>query len=373
MQSVPSVDSSDIAAGIGDEEAFNAMEIATTNTQKATDEMLAQRATNVSWLVNWILLIIKIVIAVSSSSKVVIASLVDSAVDLISQFVLTWSQSYANYHSPDYPVGKSRIEALSVLGCGAIMIFSSIEVIQACIEDLVNGFNGKKPELFVGVELYVILGLCIGLKFALYVYCTMISKRIPSSTDILDALAEDHLNDVWSNAAAIVSVSIAYNTKAWYVDQAMAILITCLIIGRWVNIMQEQIKKIVGYTAPQEFIEQVNDIARDHDTRIIVDVTRAYHYGARYNVEMEIVLPGNMTVIESHDIALALQHKIESLSDVERAFVHVDHQERDGLEHKVERELVMKLVNTKGSDSVGSPAIHRNIGGELRNRQSTRT
>ena len=41
------------------------------------------------------------------------------------------------------------------------------------------------------------------------------------------------------------------------------------------------------------------------------------------NVEMEIVLPGDMTVRESHDIALALQHKIEALEDVERAFVHV--------------------------------------------------
>lgn len=41
------------------------------------------------------------------------------------------------------------------------------------------------------------------------------------------------------------------------------------------------------------------------------------------NVEMEIVLPGAMTVRESHDIALALQHKIEGLDEVERAFVHV--------------------------------------------------
>jgi divalent metal cation (Fe/Co/Zn/Cd) transporter len=38
---------------------------------------------------------------------------------------------------------------------------------------------------------------------------------------------------------------------------------------------------------------------------------------------MEIVLPGGMTVRESHDLALALQHKIEMLDDVERAFVHV--------------------------------------------------
>lgn len=60
-----------------------------------------------------------------------------------------------------------------------------------------------------------------------------------------------------------------------------------------------------------------------HDTRLTVDVTRVYHFGTRFNVEMEIVLPGSMTVRESHDIALALQHKIESLDEVERAFVHV--------------------------------------------------
>ena len=59
---------------------------------------------------------------------------------------------------------------------------------------------------------------------------------------------------------------------------------------------------------------------------------------------MEIVLPGSMTVIDSHDIALALQHKIEAMVDVERAFVHVDHQERDGLEHKVRK------YKTKGSE-----------------------
>jgi hypothetical protein len=62
------------------------------------------------------------------------------------------------------------------------------------------------------------------------------------------------------------------------------------------------------------------------------------------NVELEIVLPGQLTVIESHDVALALQHKIESLPDVERAFVHVDHQRRDGLEHKIERELVKHAI-----------------------------
>jgi hypothetical protein len=76
---------------------------------------------------------------------------------------------------------------------------------------------------------------------------------------------------------------------------------------------------------------------------------------------MEVVLPGNMTVMESHDIALALQHRIEFLDDVERAFVHVDHQLRDGLEHKIERQLVKGVpshnVISSADSSTANPMI----------------
>eukprot|EP00595_Chromulina_sp_UTEXLB2642_P003164 CAMPEP_0196766668 /NCGR_PEP_ID=MMETSP1095-20130614/28409_1 /TAXON_ID=96789 ORGANISM="Chromulina nebulosa, Strain UTEXLB2642" /NCGR_SAMPLE_ID=MMETSP1095 /ASSEMBLY_ACC=CAM_ASM_000446 /LENGTH=256 /DNA_ID=CAMNT_0042130033 /DNA_START=327 /DNA_END=1095 /DNA_ORIENTATION=+ len=216
---------------------------------------------------------------------------------------------------------------------------ASVEIIQFSIVDIVSGVNGDIPKLNVGVDSYVILSIGIFLKFFLFIYCRWANVFL--KTDTLEALAEDHLNDVWSNTGAIITVAIAHSIKSvWFLDPVGAILISLVIIGRWILIMLEQVKKIVGHTAPPEFIEQVEEIARNHDSRLRVDCTRAYHFGARYNVEMEIVLPGNMTVMESHDIALALQHRIEYLEDVERAFVHVDHQLRDGLEHKIERQLV---------------------------------
>jgi cation diffusion facilitator family transporter len=295
-------------------------------------------ATVSSWAVNWLLLIVKIAVVIISSSKAVLAAMVDSAVDLVSQAVLSLAGRYMQKHSPDYPVGRSRLEALSVLACAFIMTMASIEVIQFSAVDIINGLNGNKPELDVGVGMYTILSVGIFFKLILFLYCRFVNKT--QKNDMLEALAEDHFNDVLSNSAAMVTAAVAFNTIAWWVDPAGAIFISIVIIGRWIGIMSEQVKKIVGHTAPQDFIDQVEDIARLHDSRLAVDVTRAYHFGARYNVEMEVVLPGSMTVMESHDIALALQHKIEELADVERAFVHVDHQERDGLEHKVERELV---------------------------------
>lgn len=319
------------------------------NGKKKVDHLLHWAVLN-AWLINWLLLIIKAICVWLSSSKSVTAALVDSVVDLASQAVLSLAERYIGRHSPDYPVGRSRLEALSVLGCASIMIMASIEVIQFSIVDIISGVNGSLPNLLVDKYLYIILGIGIFLKLVIYLYSKWVTLFI--STDSLEALIEDHFNDLISNSAAIVTASFAFHFRnVWWLDPVGAIVISLVIIGRWMQLMSEQVKKIVGHTAPQKFIQQVENIARQHDPRLSVDCTRAYHFGARYNVEMEIVLPGKMTVMESHDIALALQHKIESLDDVERAFVHVDHQERDGLEHKIERMLVLGNAHQDNNNS----------------------
>eukprot|EP01040_Poterioochromonas_malhamensis_P012326 gene12326-13477_t len=312
-------------------------------TSKSEDSSLPVRlAVNASWAVNWFLLGAKLFAVIVSSSKAVTASLADSVVDLASQAILSLAQRYIAKHSPSYPVGRSRLEALSVIGCAFIMCMASIEVIQYSCIDLYNGLNGDLPELNVGLDLYLILGIGIGLKFILWIYCLQLNKSIGS--DSVAALAEDHLNDVFSNIGAVATAAIAYNTVAWWLDPVGAIMISLVIIYRWLEIINEQVKKIVGHAAPREFIQQIEQLALEHDQRIQVDCTRVYHFGARYNVEIEIVLPGYLTIIESHDVALALQQKIEGLADVERAFVHVDHKRRDGLEHRVERELAQKAL-----------------------------
>lgn len=91
------------------------------------DNSLVKFAVNASWIVNWFLLVAKLYCTVVSSSKAVTASLADSIVDLVSQAVLATAQSYISKHSPYYPVGRSRLEALSVIACAFIMSMASVE------------------------------------------------------------------------------------------------------------------------------------------------------------------------------------------------------------------------------------------------------
>ena len=57
-----------------------------------------------------------------------------------------------------------------------------------------------------------------------------------------------------------------------------------------------------------------------------VDTCRVYHSGPRYFVEVDIVLPPEMPLWKAHDISQDLQDQIEALPDVDRCFVHVDHE-----------------------------------------------
>lgn len=236
---------------------------------------------------------------------------------------------------------------------------AAVEVVQYSVIDLVAGLRGHLPHLEVGPTMYSVLSVGTAAKVALYLLCK--AAKAVSPSDTLEALAEDHLNDVWSNAASILTACLAAKVRgAWWCDPAGGIAISILIICRWAAVTWEQTKKLTGHTAPPEFVDRVNQLAAAHNAALAVDVTRCYHFGARYNVEMEIVLPALMTVAESHDIALALQHKIEELEDVERAFVHVDYQSRDGMEHKVERELAAGM--TVASPPTPQPALQQRVG-----------
>ena len=97
------------------------------------DEVLAKHAylitfaLTASWIINVFLLGAKLFVAILSSSKAVTASLADSAVDLLSQIILAAASWYMSRHSPLYPVGKSRLEALSVIACAFVMSMASVE------------------------------------------------------------------------------------------------------------------------------------------------------------------------------------------------------------------------------------------------------
>eukprot|EP01040_Poterioochromonas_malhamensis_P014311 gene14311-15831_t len=188
---------------------------------------------NFSAGVNLFLIGAKLFAVFTSYSKALTAALVDSFVDIACQVVLFLTRRYLSKHSSNSPGGKWRLAALAVIGCAFVMCMASITIIQSSCTVLFNGINGDLPELNVGSDTYLILGIGIGLKFLLWISCIQLKKSLRSVT--VAALAENHFHDVLSDIGAVATAAIAYNSVAWWFDPVGAIFISIVTIYRWLQ------------------------------------------------------------------------------------------------------------------------------------------
>ena len=285
-------------------------------------------AIRLSLLCNIGLLVSKAVAAHLSGSMSIISSLVDSAVDLMSGLVVCYTShaiKCTNYY--EYPEGKTRLEPISIIVLAVIMAVASIQVIITSVTKIIE--NSANPDITTGT--IVIIAATVVIKMLLFLYCRHIKS--PST----NVLAQDHRNDVLSNAVALGFGFLGF--KVWRnADPLGAILISIYIFLGWYRTGRQQIRDLTGHAACPLILQKLLWVCMTHDPRIqFIDTLRAYHFGYNILVEAHIVLPSDMNLCEAHDIGESLQNKLESYSEVERAFVHIDYdfEHHPSMEHKM--------------------------------------
>lgn len=106
-------------------------------------------------------------------------------------------------------------------------------------------------------------------------------------------------------------------------------------INTWARTVLENVRSLIGRTAPPDFLAKLTYLVWNHHEEIKhIDTVRAYTFGSHYFVEVDIVLPEDMLLSQAHNIGEMLQEKLEQLPEVERAFVHIDFEFSHRPEHK---------------------------------------
>ncbi|KDO27538.1 hypothetical protein SPRG_06805 [Saprolegnia parasitica CBS 223.65] len=310
----------------------------------------ATRVVTLSVLTNVAIVMSMAIVVFSSHSLALISALMENMVDLFVQGLL-WYANYQASNAPDmakFPAGTSRFEPILVVLSATIMSVISVIVIYESSMRLHDGFASGEPDVAVMSTAAIAICSCaIAIKVGLVIYAGFALRLTQSSS--VKAIQQDNINDTVSNAFAIVVYVIAASDPSlWYIDPAGAILIFLAILVIWVRTAKEQVLQLVGVSASPDFIDVVKELCENHHASFALDIIRAYHFGNKYLVELEVVAPATMTVKQAHDISLQLQFKIEQLEDVERAFVHVDYQTRAYDEHVVSR--LANAVDLFGGD-----------------------
>ncbi|GAP88344.1 putative cation efflux family protein [Rosellinia necatrix] len=297
--------------GAGDEERLQVDE----------DARMAPRvkfAVNASFAVNFGLFIIQVYAAASTGSLSLFATAADAFVDLVSSTIMWVTSRLAVKPSVyKYPVGRTRIETIGIILFCSLLTTVAVELLIESIRTLADGPRKSEPLQIIPLTF---VGIAIFAKSSLMVYC-LFYRKYPS----VHVFFIDHRNDIVVNSFGL-TLSIIGNRVAWFVDPLGAIVIALLILFSWVSNAFEQVWLLVGKSAPREFISKLIYLSMTHDPRILkVDTCRAYHAGQRYYVEVDIIMDTDTPLVISHDVSQSLQRKFEGLSNVERAFVHVDY------------------------------------------------
>ncbi|KIK70436.1 hypothetical protein GYMLUDRAFT_89471 [Collybiopsis luxurians FD-317 M1] len=304
------------------------------HTNEAQDEQDAARlpvkiAVWASLIANLSLCVLQMYAAISALSLSLLATGIDSVFDIGSNVLLLWLHHKSrSLDIHKWPIGGARLETIGNTVYGFLMSSVNLVVIVESVRDLVTHTRGSVKDFHLPSLLAVASALLV--KFALFLYCLSLRKN----SSQVQVLWEDHRNDLFINAFGIL-MSTGGSKIRWFLDPTGAIIIALGVIISWGRTIYYQFQLLAGKSAPHSVLQLLTYKALTFNEEIDkVGTIRAYHSGPEYFVEIDIVMDPKTPLWKAHDVSQQLQDKIETLPNIGRAFVHVDHETFHAPEHR---------------------------------------
>lgn len=284
----------------------------------------ARWAININVIANILLLSAKGFATISSSSLSLIASLVDSALDLLCTAIVWTTNRLVAWRLQGlqrrFPVGRRRLEPLGILVFSVIMIISFVQILQESVTKLYNGISGNP------IEAATLPPAAIGAMAATVIIKGIIwFGCIRVKTTQVQALAQDCKTDVYFNTLSLLFPLIGHQAHVWWLDPLGAALLSLFIIYDWAGTCFENVARLCGSAVDDPLQQKLTFLAYRFSPLVngFKSIT-AYHAGDGVWAEYDVLLDEKTPLRRAHDIAETLQYCCEGLMEVDRAFVTPD-------------------------------------------------
>ena len=279
---------------------------------------LQKKATIVASATATLLIVLKLFVGILSGSVAVLASAIDSVLDLIvsafNYFAITKSEQPANQK---FNYGKGKIEALAGVIEGTIITISGLFIFYEAIRKSLNQHEITHLDISIGVMLASLLITLLLLTFLNYV-----AKKTGSMVVKSDAL--HYKTDVLSNGAVLISLVIVHMTNWHLIDTIMGIIIAVYIIHSAYQIIKDGVYILLDASLDTEVVEQIKliivaekEISDFHylktrksantnfvDVHLVfspgISLLRAHHAGDRIEEKIKALIPNETWVINAH-------------------------------------------------------------------------
>lgn len=296
-----------------------------THQRKQDSDALVRFYININLLLNLLLVVGKIVAVWSSNSVSLLASLVDSVLDLLCTvviFIMSRATAYRSWHTfYKYPVGKRRLEPLGVLIFSVLMVVSFLQVLLESVNRLWDMWLGHSAEKdlmlpMVGVAFMV---MTVVTKTIMWLLCRY------HKNSSMHAIAQDSENDAMFNVISLIFPILGQYLGLRILDPIGGAGLSIYIISEWVSTLADTTDKLTGKVASAQDAGRCLYLVSRFSLVKAISGFEMYHVGDTMVAEVDVVLPMSFKLKEAHDLGEIITYCIESLTGIERAYIHLDY------------------------------------------------
>jgi len=274
----------------------------------------------VGLFVNLALAALKFALGIVGASQAVVADAVHSLSDMSTDVavlvgVCFWSKPPDRNH----PFGHRRIETLITVGIGAALAFAAIGIGYKAIAG-VRSAHLRQPMWIVVIAPIV----SIVLKESLYRWTVHVGRRTHSPAVVANAW--HHRSDAMSSVPALAAVILSRLNPDWaFVDHVGAMIISVFILKVAWDIAKPALNELSGQAATQADQNRIVEIVSHIEGVREAHAIRTRRYGGGILVDLHVLVSGDISVREGHDIAEEVQRRLvahgPSVADV---VVHIE-------------------------------------------------
>ena len=277
-----------------------------------------RRATVIATSAAALLTLVKLIIGILSGSVAVIASAIDSILDMaISVFNFFAIKKAEEHPDETFNYGKGKIQAIAGVIEGTVITLSGLYIIYEAISKMIHGRTTEYLGISVLVMLFSILVTWLLVRYLL---------RIAEETDniVIKADALHYKTDLLSNGAVVAALVIVYLSGWDWIDALFGLGIGLYIIYSAYEIIHEGVMILLDRSLESDKVAKIGEIIGNHPK------VNGYHWlktrtdGSHNFVEFHLVLTPEMTLEEAHRIAEELECRIAAL-DPNKGWVITPH------------------------------------------------
>jgi cation diffusion facilitator family transporter len=279
-----------------------------------------KKATIVSSSIAFVLTVIKLTIGILSNSVSLLASAIDSVLDLgvslFNYFAIINSEKPADKY---FNYGRGKIEALASVVEGTIITISGIFLFYTAIKKYIT----KETSFYLEESIWIMV-ISLIITICLVVYLNFVANKTNNMVIKADAL--HYKTDVWTNIAVLLSLFFVSLTKIELFDVIIGGIISIYIIYNAYELIKNGVLVLLDRALEDNITNSIKEIFKSQQA------INNYHFlktrtAGNFNfVDVHLVFDCVITLVDAHKVSDIVEKEIKKL-DTQKTWIiniHLD-------------------------------------------------